>query len=303
MSLNSIIRPDSDSPTGTSIRFLIAPAILSLWCILVPAAGGQGTNITLLTAEHCDFLILYEPHETNGLRIVVRDTDRRINYQTNEVALVVAESAKFNLPANTPFGNEGDPIWILPQSQDPNLLYLGFSAERIPSGVFSRPFNCRLKAVEGPGDFFAWQANEFGGLNVKMNSRDGIGDDDRTSPIVGSHEHFNWGFTTPGVYRVTFQVDGQRVGETTNIVSEAATFTFHVLPLSAEPPRLVRPRMNSQQFSFDLVGKVGGTYRIEATADFSTWTEVKVLRLEKAPTHIEMPGHSFPWRFYRAVER
>jgi surface-anchored protein len=49
--------------------------------------------------------------------------------------------------------------------------------------------------------------------------------------LLGSHEHFNWGFSSTGVYSATFQVTGQRVGEATNISSLEHTFVFHVQPL------------------------------------------------------------------------
>ncbi|MCI0537843.1 MAG: choice-of-anchor M domain-containing protein [Verrucomicrobiales bacterium] len=254
--------------------------------------------------EHCDFLIVYQPQETNQLSIVLRDEDHGINYRTNEVILVAAESSRITLPAGTPFGNEDDPVWVLPQSQDPNLLYRGFSAERIPFGVFARPFNFRLTRVEGPGYFFAWQAAEFGALNVKMNTLDGIDDADKTTPIIGSHEHFNWGFTTTGVYRVTFQVDGQRVGESTNIVSEPTPFIFHVLPLPAEPPsppRLAAPAMMPPgDFAFDLIGVVGSSYRIESTEDFQNWMEVKTITLDASPARVTLPSPLPRLRFYRA---
>ncbi len=277
--------------------------------MLVLAAGclstafAQSTNVVEVVSEHCDFLILYQPEATNQLSIVLRNEDHGINLRTNEVILVAAESSHIRLPAGTPFGSEGEAIWILPQSQDPNLLYLGFSAERIPFGVFARPFNFRLKSVEGPGQFFTWQAAEFGELNVKMNTRDGVNDADKTTPIIGSHEHFNWGFTASGVYRVTFQVDGQRVGESTNLVSEPSTFIFHVLPLPSEPPRLASFSMASQgEFTFDLIGTVGANYRIEASDDFLAWTEVMALQLGMSPMRVTVLGQLPFQRFYRARE-
>jgi len=240
----------------------------------------QEAPVAEVVTEHCDFLIQYDPAASVPLSIVLRDEDRRRNYRTNEVRLVAAETARLALPPGTPFGGEGDPVWVLPQSQDPNLLYLGFSAERIPSGVFSRPFNFRLVSVEGPGHFFAWQATEFGSLSVRMNTRDGIGEDDKTTPIIGSHEHFNWGFTSNGLYRVTFQVDGRRVGESTNLVSEPSTFDFHVLPLPAAPPHLeavgVRP---DGGFLLNLHGVAGRSYRLESSEDLVRWTEAQIIKM------------------------
>lgn len=50
-------------------------------------------------------------------------------------------------------------------------------------------------------------------------------------PLIGSHEHFNWVFSSTGIYSATFQVTGKRFGETTNISSVENTFVFQVQPL------------------------------------------------------------------------
>jgi surface-anchored protein len=101
--------------------------------------------------------------------------------------------------------------------------------------VLEDPLTVSLAAVEGPGHFFMWQANQFGSLEVRMNSRDGIGEDDSSAPHIGSHEHQNWGFSTNGIYRITFQLEGRLLGAPTNVVSLPQTVTFHVLPLPQSP--------------------------------------------------------------------
>jgi surface-anchored protein len=189
------------------------------------------TPITELTHEHVDIRMVYQSDSTNLLALLVRDSDFNRTYAPDEVILVVAEEARIDLPPGTPFGAAGDSLWILPQSQDPNLLYLGTDAGAVPAGVFSGAMDFHLRDVDGPGHFYLWQAGGVGELHVRMNSADGITEEDRTTPIAGSHEHFNWGFTTSGVYRLTFQLSGQRMGESTNIYSPETVFTFHVLPL------------------------------------------------------------------------
>jgi surface-anchored protein len=76
-----------------------------------------------------------------------------------------------------------------------------------------------------------WQATGPGHYNIRINTRDGIGASDFFSPLIGAHEHFNWGFSTTGIYCATFQIIGQRIGELTNISSMESTFVFHVQPL------------------------------------------------------------------------
>ncbi len=265
--------------------------------------SAESANLATVVEEHCDLRILYHPAESSALSIVLHDEDHGIAYRTNEVVLVVAESARTPLPPGTPFGEEGDDFWLLAQGQASDLLYLGISAEGIPLGAFSGPMNLRLVGVAGPGDFFAWQAEDVGGLNIRMNSRDGIGEDDRTTPIVGSHEHMNWGFTTNGVYRITFQADGQRVGEATNVVSEPSTFTFHVLPLPSEPLRLANAQnVRGGPFTFDLFGSVGAACTIEVSADLKSWAVLTTMQLATSPSKVSIDNPNPGPAFYRAVQ-
>lgn len=122
-------------------------------------------------------------------------------------------------------------MWILPQTQNPELLFLGVSAEEVPSGLLDGPISIRLLRFEGPGYFMMWQATGPGQFNIRVDTRDGLTGEDVLTPLVGSHEHLNWGFSTSGVYCTTWQVSGRRLGQTTNITSLETTFLFHVLPL------------------------------------------------------------------------
>jgi surface-anchored protein len=158
------------------------------------------------------------------------DASNRL-YASNECVVVCPESMKFTLPSGTPLGNEGDPMWILPQNPFAGVPYVGVSSERIPAGVFNDPLTVRLTRLEGPGQFLVWQAGSFGGFDVVMDTRNGITASDHLTIAVGAHAHYNWGFTTSGVYRAYFQAEGRRVGQTTNTVSPETPFTFHILPL------------------------------------------------------------------------
>lgn len=184
-----------------------------------------------LNNEHVDLRIEYTSTASNVLSIIASDENHGIHYATNEAILVVGAASQTTLPDGTPFGNAGDSLWIAPQSQNPDLLYLGISAEGVPLGVFTGKLNFRLVAFDGPGDFFLWQYS--GGFDLKINTRDGLDESDETTPIIPSHEHYNWGFTTNGVYHLTFQASGLYNGVT--VTSLPATFTFNVLPLPATP--------------------------------------------------------------------
>jgi surface-anchored protein len=263
--------------------------------------------IAQLTDEHADIQVLYDSIGTNGLSIAVRDVDHNVDYKSNEVYLVVKESSQLTLPAGTPFGNAGDILWIIPQSQNPDLLYLGLSAEGIAGNIFSGNFNFQLKALDGPGNMFVWQSDSSGNLHVYFNAADGITDADSHSSIVGSHEHFNWGFTINGVYEVTFQVSGQRFGETTNIVSPLTTFTFEVLPLPTNAPpttiQLSSPKLLSDaSFAFSLSGAVNRACEIQTTADFVGWNTVTNIVPITSPQTVTVPADAGKSQWFFRVQ-
>lgn len=191
-----------------------------------------------LKNAHVDLRVLYSPTaETNQLSLVIRDEDLRLNHEATNAILMAPLSAQVFLPPGfDAFGTEGDPLWILPQSQNPELLYLGISAEGIGGGTFTGPITLRLVSVEGPGSFFLWQFDSFSGLNMAMNSRDGISEADTVQLFTGSHAHFNWGFGAKGLHSITFQASARRPGETNDVVSLPTAVLFAVEPLPDLPP-------------------------------------------------------------------
>lgn len=113
-----------------------------------------------LTHEHADGLcILYNPTAvSNALSLVAWQRDASLDLPTNQVIFVAKPESKVILPAGTPFGDSGQPLWILPQSQNSDLLYLGVNAKRVPTGLFDGPLRIYLTRLDGPGYFMAWQA-------------------------------------------------------------------------------------------------------------------------------------------------
>ena len=195
--------------------------------------AGQ-TNLTYLTHQHIDLLIRYLPEAETKLELTVRDSSAHVSYGTNEVIIESAESARLILPPGLPFGEEGDPLWVLPQSQDPLLPYLGFSTDGVPLGLYEGPLRYRLLSMDGPGEFFVWQA-AMAGFNITMNTQDGISEQDEVRLLAGGHAHYNWGFTQPGKYCVTLQAVGRRIGVATDDLSLETPITFYIQPLPLEP--------------------------------------------------------------------
>jgi len=207
--------------------------LLYLGCAVAALAGRVPAvaQCYTFTQEHVDLLSVQWNPASNTLSLMASDDDHGMLYASSQCVVLCPESMRFTLPGGTPLGNEGDPLWILPQNPYPGVPYVGVSAEALAPGSFNDPLTIELKRVEGPGHFLVWQSTGFGSFDLKMDTRDGIGPNDRLTPFVGGHEHYNWGFTTNGIYRAYFQASGRIPGQTTNLLSAETPFTFHVLPL------------------------------------------------------------------------
>lgn len=144
------------------------------------------------------------------------------------------------------FGPSGAPLWVLPQTQVDGALFLGVRTT-MAAGLFQArvggnytpssqgSVSLRLVSVEGTGPdtggkFATWKVEGFGQSVFSFDTTDGITAADEIPTIpVSSHTHYNWGFTRPGVYRVTFEASGKLMPNHGGAVTTARkTFTFSV---------------------------------------------------------------------------
>ncbi|CAL9641013.1 choice-of-anchor M domain-containing protein [Streptomyces sp. enrichment culture] len=132
--------------------------------------------------------------------IVWREPGSVIMHLTAESKKVVPDPAG----GSAFIGEAGQVYHLLPQTQDPALLWAGWSTEAFePSSVQGR-FSFSLDEVEGPGGLLVFNWSPFGEPLMRFDSRDGL-PDAYAVPAV-THEHANWVFTEQGVYRMTFTV-------------------------------------------------------------------------------------------------
>lgn len=128
--------------------------------------------------------------------------------------LKAKDAAEIAVPADPAFsflGAEGAPVWVLPQTENPDLLYLGYSTEEIAAGVLEGDsLTFSMLDVEGPGDLIVYSVDEFGTPSVLFDSSASL---PQTATIAaGEHVHINWAFTERGDYSVNWEFVGTPVG-------------------------------------------------------------------------------------------
>jgi len=228
---------------------------------VVVAAPAAAQAEVVLSVGHVDVI---EVHLEDGeLALAVRDdtVDPSVSRDPADVmfqALAGAAVEVPDIPAYTAFlGPAGTTVWILPQIQDPGLLWPGWNTLALSQGVFAGDeVSLRLLDVAGAGRVTLFTVDAVGEPTVLFRSDDGL--PDAVGVPVRSHSHANWTFGAAGSYTLTFQVDATLTGGTP-VSSGPVPYRFVVGEL-AEPPELAVAGMQPSY-------PVGATVSLEAVAD------------------------------------
>lgn len=200
-------------------------AVLALTGVATPASA---VSQVVIDQGHVDaFGLAYE----NGvLNLHVHDGANDAEYDPSEVQLVAKPAAKTTVPDDPAYaflGAPGDSIWVLPQVQNPDLLFAGIAAEEIAPGLFTDDtLTIDVVGVRGPADFSIFTQDAFGAPTVRVDSGDGL--PDRTTTRAGGHEHVNWGFEAAGTYKVWVRAKGTLAATGKTVYSPIETYTFKV---------------------------------------------------------------------------
>lgn len=205
------------------MRTLIRP----LATVALAAALALGT--TVLTAGHVDVLDVDYTGGALSVQLLDGTSGTAVRRDPATVELDVLAAAKTTVPSNSAYaflGTPGSTVWILPQTQNANLLWAGWNSTDVPTGTFQgNTLTMSLLSVSG-GNLSVY-TQSLGTPTVLFTSGDGLPD---TKPLAaGAHTHANWAFSAAGTYTVTFRVSGT-LAATGATVSTDATYTFKVLP-------------------------------------------------------------------------
>jgi surface-anchored protein len=138
-------------------------------------------------------------------------------------------------------GDVGQTVWNLPESQEGDQLWPGFNLYGAPNAEYQGELSWRLLGVSSadgsppPGEAILWFGDAMEGAPPLFSTRTGL-------PATyglhrsGSHFHYNWTFTSEGVYCLNFAIDGRSASGAPIATSEVLTVVVGDLDPSAVTP-------------------------------------------------------------------
>lgn len=173
-------------------------------------------------------------YESGNLELSIHDETVTPDVERDpaDVVLVAKPEAKIAVPADSSYrflGRPGATVWVLPEVQDPNLLWAGLSTEEIEPGVFkSDSISINFKKFVGPDGVSLFTTDAGGRAVVLADSEDPCPDIIKLP--AGTHQHVNWGFEKAGTYKITVQATARLASNNRKVTSDPATLTFRVKP-------------------------------------------------------------------------
>ena len=204
---------------------LPAVAVLALAGLSTPA---DAATRVVLDQGHVDVIGI--AFVNGAFNVHVHDAAHAVEYAPSQVQLVAKPGSKITVPDDPSYqflGAAGAPAWVLPQVQDPALLWPGIGSEEIAPGVFANnALNVDIVGLTGPGDLDIYTTDPFGSPTVLVDSTDGL--PDRINHTAGGHLHANWAFEAPGYYEIRVKVSGKLASTGQTVTSNTVSYSFKV---------------------------------------------------------------------------
>ncbi|WP_035812806.1 choice-of-anchor M domain-containing protein [Jiangella gansuensis] len=213
-------------------RRLAVPIVAG--AVLATGAAGSATAgefDLVLDHGHIDAFALLWENDQLVVELQEDVTGHHVRHAPEDVLLQVKPQAALTLPDPVPqslafLGDAGETVYYLPQTQDQELIWPGWSTESLPAGVFTNPLRIQITDVDGPGDVFLWQTGSFG-QSLPVLAGGGHQLPGTIPANVNVHAHANWAFTAEGTYRLTVEAAGDLAAGGT-ATSSPVTYTFQV---------------------------------------------------------------------------
>lgn len=219
-----------------SLRRAVLSCVWFLGCsVLVAFGAGKARSATYefdlhLHSEDADLF------DSSGVGIEEAEADSAM--------LPVVSAAKGTRPAGTQWDftgtTSGASLWVLPKTQDVNLIFLGIGAEEVAPADLAGNITLAFDSLVGPAGaaFSMWDVDAFATPVPLVTSVSGFGAvPNQITVIPGSHAHYNVGFTAPGLYDVTFTASATLAAALGGgSVSGTATYSFGVFDTGESYP-------------------------------------------------------------------
>lgn len=215
--------------------------LLSWFFVLVLLHFPAGA-VTTLSTEHVDIFEVHYDASTQPAEFAlhVHDHDNGIHFEPGDVVLQVNASSFFASPGALT-SVLGAMAYILPSTQENDMLYAGISADG-PAGTFqNNRFAIRMVSAGAfnPGNFVLYRFTGGGALQVGLEAFGGSASVNEVTVPIGGHEHWNWGFSAPGIYTFEFEGRGVKTADLSVLQTSREIFTFSVIPEPASGALLV----------------------------------------------------------------
>ncbi|GAA3685311.1 surface-anchored protein [Lentzea atacamensis] len=206
-------------------------ALLPLAAAMLIGGAGPATAATTITLDSGHVDVIGIAFEDNQFHVHVHDEGTDTEYEPSQVRFAVKPAARTEVPNDPAYaflGAPGKPVWVLPQVEDPQLLWPGIASEEVQSGVFANDsLTVKIECVSGPADFSIFTTDPVGAPTVLVDSGNGL-PDSVTLPAA-SHLHANWAFEAAGNYAITVRVSGTLAATGKKVTSAPATYRFKVI--------------------------------------------------------------------------
>ncbi|GAB7044191.1 MULTISPECIES: choice-of-anchor M domain-containing protein [Catenuloplanes] len=264
---------------------------------LIAAGPAHAADAVVLSQGHTDAIDVRYTNGALGLWVNDDTVSPPVSRSVEDVTFQVLPGARTEVPDLEAFaflGAPGTPIWMLPQVQEPSLLWPGWNTTGLASGTF-RDDSVRLSlvGVDGPGAVTVFDTSSLGEPNIRFRSADGL--PDRIDVPVHTHAHASWVFGATGRYTLTFRADATLADGTALstgpvryrfLVGDAVALSISGLADSYPPGRTVTlqavrtpqgpdtgyrwysRRPGADAFT-EITGETGAAYRFTATEALS----------------------------------
>ncbi|MCY3010437.1 MAG: choice-of-anchor M domain-containing protein [Planctomycetota bacterium] len=171
--------------------------------------------------------------------------------EPGDLIIGVPSARRTTRPAGTEWNftgtTAGSHFWTLPATDMGNHPFVGFAAEatEIGTGWTAPSFEWRVTSVVAPGAFSIWSGTTSPIPLVSADRNTNL-----FNLVPNIHNHFNMGFTSEGIYDITFEATGFK-GATKYVATDTFRFAVGDSTISAVP------EPSSMLLAFVAVG-IGG---------------------------------------------